>query len=354
MGISTEKLPYIFDRFYQVDGEAMEHMGGTGIGLALTKELIDLLGGTITVQSEVGEGTEFNILLPISRMAELEAASDKTTLQEAAESFISTIAADIALANAPEGQEDKPLLLLVDDNRDVIAYLQACLQRDYRLVFAANGEEGIKQAQELIPDLVVSDVMMPKKSGLEFTNDLKNHFLTSHIPIILLTAKADFDSKLEGLSQGADAYLTKPFRPEELHLRIRKLIELRQKLQARYQKFSPPTIPVAVDQSMEDEFIHRIKDVLLENLSDEDFGITQLCFKVGISRAQLHRKLKALTGKSASHFIRSYRLHRANELLQTTHLNVSEVAYEVGYRNLSYFSKTFLEEFGVSPGERKI
>jgi len=201
-------------------------------------------------------------------------------------------------------------------------------------------------AFETVPDIVISDMMMPEKDGFELCQTLKQDIRTSHIPIILLTAKADIDSKLEGLSHGADAYLAKPFHPKELDIRLQKLIELRRQLQNRHgQQLSGN----AKSDSLEDEFLARLHTTLHEHLSDENFGIQQLCREIGMSRTQLHRKIKALTNKSTSLYIRSIRLAKAKELLRTTDMNVSEVAYEVGFSNPVYFTQVFSEEFGVPP-----
>ncbi|MCB9305522.1 MAG: DUF3808 domain-containing protein [Lewinellaceae bacterium] len=353
-GIDADQLPHIFDRFYQVDDSTTRKGEGTGIGLALTMELVHLMGGSIDVKSTLGKGTAFTVLLPVTNESPVREVpveqSDSTPLvnlevQHAGEG-------DRRTAILPAAQlktEDLPTLLIVEDNSDIRQFLVACLENNYQLETAANGREGIDLALEMVPDLIISDVMMPEKDGFELCETLKNDERTSHVPIILLTAKTDMESKISGLKTGADAYLTKPFEPEELMVRLENLFELRQKLQARYRSLEPESVP----ENKEDEFVQKVRQAVLENISDETYGIPQLCRAAALSRAQLHNKLKALTGQSTSHFIRSIRLHKAKALLESSDLNVSEISYEVGFKNLSYFSSAYQEEFGVPPSKTR-
>jgi signal transduction histidine kinase/ligand-binding sensor domain-containing protein/DNA-binding response OmpR family regulator len=351
-GIPDDQLNNIFDRFYQVDDSTTRKGEGTGIGLALTKEMVHLMNGSIDVKSTLGEGTTFTVLLPVTNESSItEVLSpevgqveppvmDKPINQPAS---IEKSQADIQ----PEGE--LPTLLIVEDNPNIRHFLVACLEYDYQLETATNGQEGIDLALDIVPDLIISDVMMPEKDGFELCATLKHDKRTSHIPIILLTAKADMESKISGLKTGADAYLTKPFEPEELMVRLEKLFELRQKLQARYRSFEIKAVP----ENKEDEFVQKVREAVLANLSDETFGIVQLCRVVGLSRAQLHNKLKALTGQSASIFVRSTRLQKAKELLESSDLNISEVGYEVGFKNPSHFSSAYQSEFGVPPSKTR-
>ncbi|MEN0046377.1 MAG: response regulator [Bacteroidota bacterium] len=244
----------------------------------------------------------------------------------------------------------QPQLLIIEDNPDVVTYLKACLTKLYQIDVAYNGKVGIEKAVEAIPDLIISDVMMPEKDGYEVCDVLKNDERTSHIPIILLTAKADADSKIVGLRRGADAYLTKPFDKEELLVRLEMMVEKQQKIAAY---FSQDTNTVAdiveEDVQIEHEFIQKVRSIVERHYTDDRFGLPQLCQKVGMSRSQLYRKMKALINIAPSDFIRTYRLQQAKRLLETTDLNVSEVVWEVGFTNLPHFSKIFQEEFGVSP-----
>ena len=247
--------------------------------------------------------------------------------------------------------EELPSLLIVEDNADVVFYLKNILKETYQLEIATDGQKGIDKAIELVPDVIISDVMMPEKDGFEVCDTLKNDERTSHIPIILLTAKADISSKLQGLKRGADAYLSKPFHKEELLIRLQALIQLRKKIQARYATLEPPQPSPDESVQIEDAFVKKLRDTIEENIDNADFGIEQLCRKVHLSRMQVHRKIKALTGKSTSHFIRSIRLQKAKELMQTTDLTVSEIAYDVGFNDPNYFSRTFSQEFGIAPSQ---
>mgnify|MGYP001412089233 CR=1 FL=1 len=352
-GISPEHLPRIFDRFYQADSTSTRKGEGTGIGLAMVKELVKLMGGEIGVESEAGKGAKFMILLPVKQSAQKAET-------ENAEVPIPIVAQTILLENEPAQSapdvphSELPLVLLIEDNADVITYLTSFLSGDYRVATATNGQQGIEKAIELTPDLVVSDVMMPEKDGFEVCATLKTDERTSHIPVILLTAKAGPAAKLEGLTHGADAYLAKPFNKEELLVRMEKLIELRRRLQERYAGhdiFFKNVI--AENPTPEDLFLQKLVTIVERNLSDEHFGLPDLCRQAGMSRSQLFRKLKALTGKSTTHFIRSIRLAKGRELLESSDMTVSEVAYSTGFSNLAYFSTMFREEFGIPPSNLK-
>ncbi|MCO6477033.1 MAG: response regulator [Phaeodactylibacter sp.] len=370
-GIAEGHLPHIFDRFYSPPRsprrKAIANEGssrralpgnppplgglggagglagtGVGIGLALTRELVHLLGGEIEVKSRVNKGTEFIASLPVTRRAPL--AEEAATVEGPWMAGAEELPPITGNANEPE---DYPLALIVEDNEDILRYICSCLEREYRIETADNGRKGIEKALHSIPDIIITDVMMPEADGFELCRQLKTDRRTSHIPIILLTAKADEASKLEGLETGADTYLIKPFREEELLVRARKLIELRRQLQAYYSTYRPAATDEEADK--ENFFMAQFQEVLEERLGEEDFGIVQLCRALGMSRMQLHRKLKALTGQSASHCIRNYRLDRARELLENDELNISEIAYAVGFRSHSYFTESFTKRFGISP-----
>jgi len=345
-GISSEHLPYIFDRFYQVDNSSTRPDEGTGIGLALTKELVQLMSGTIEVSSRVGKGTEFTLRLPIQNVAPKGSVGElaKESLPNATELM------DVsAFGTAEDYDESLPLALLIEDNEDVLSYLELCLQGKYRIQKARNGLQGIQFAIELIPDIIVSDVMMPEKDGYEVVERLKKDERTSHIPIILLTAKADLESRLEGLERGADAYLSKPFDKKELEVRLRKLIELRQKMTARYASLSPEGIPETPAEIQEDAFLKKLRSIVEAHLDSEEFGIGELCKELAVSRTQLHRKLKALTNKSTSQVIRTIRMQEAKKLLLNPDMHISEIGYAVGYGNPSHFTQEFTKEFGEAP-----
>lgn len=358
LGIPDDQLPHIFNRFYQIDDSSTRHGEGTGIGLALTIELVKLLGGQIDVKSKVGKGTTFFLDLPIREASEMQEATEDDILEAFRNIHQVTVEPvlanpEMALGNAGIVQDndaesgDKPSLLIVEDNPDVQQYLIACLDEDYQLLLADNGRAGIETAIEHVPDLIVSDVMMPEKDGFELTEILKKDERTDHIPIVLLTARADMDSRISGLQKGADAYLAKPFDKRELLVRLEKLLELRQKLQTRYARFSPDENGTA---EIEDPFLQKFYALVEKELSNPELDMNRLCRSLGMSRSQVFRKLKALTGKSASLFIRSIRLQKGKQLLVDSDLTISEVAYEVGFTSLNYFSAAFFEEFGVRPG----
>lgn len=248
--------------------------------------------------------------------------------------------------------EELPTLLVVEDNADVAQYLISFLEERFHISWEKDGQAGIDGAVENVPDIVISDVMMPRKNGLERCQTLKTDTRTSHIPIVLLTAKADVESRIAGLQRGADAYLAKPFDRRELLVRLDQLLELRQRLQARYralEEMLPDTEEVAVRQ--EDQFIVRIRENINDHMDEEEFGISELCMDIGASRSQLHRKIKALTGRSTSSFVGYIRLLHAKKLLANSSLNITQVAYECGFRDPHYFSTCFRKEFGMPPKE---
>ncbi|MEM1214596.1 MAG: ATP-binding protein, partial [Bacteroidota bacterium] len=346
IGIPANRLPYIFDRFYQVDDTATRTHEGTGIGLALTKELVELLQGEITVTSTEGEGTQFTIQLPIRNQAPLVEFSPEWEVLE-------IIAPSSTVANPIFNDPGLATALLIEDNEDIIQYLIYCLQDDYQILTALNGEEGISTAITHTPDVIICDVMMPKADGFEVTNTLKSDERTSHIPIILLTAKADQQSKVKGLDSGADAYLTKPFDRVELMIRLEKLVALRQTLQEKYASldyFSPTKVII---NPKEDVFLRKLKQQIEVHLEDANFGIEQLANAMNLSRSQLYRKTKALTGQSIAVFVRTLRLHHGRKLLRETDRSISEVAYRIGFNDPAYFSKTYAELFGYPPGQER-
>ena len=256
--------------------------------------------------------------------------------------------------NTAEPEPDElDRLLLIEDNRDVAAYLISILEKDYQVVTAEDGQAGIEKALELIPDIIISDVMMPRKDGFEVCRALKLDERTSHIPIILLTAKAEEEAKIQGLKTGADAYLMKPFNREELFVRLEKLLELRKQLQKKYAQAGTTSTadspPSTTEPTLDDLFMQKFQQAIEKNMGQADFGIDGLCKMLSMSRTQLYRKAKALTGESPARFIQKVQLNKARELLQTTELNVSEIAYEVGFTDPAYFSRAFNKEFGAPP-----
>lgn len=345
IGIPEEKLARVFDRFYQVDDSMTRQGEGTGIGLTLVSEYVKLMNGEIEVKSKLGQETTFQITLPITRNAPLH--ENFTTDHLLAPMTSSPTSPNYFNQN----DEEKHVVLIVEDNPDVIHYLGNILKDKFKLLIASNGQDGVDRALHEVPDLIISDVMMPIKDGYELCEILKTDMRTSHVPIILLTAKADIDSRLIGLERGADAYLPKPFHQKELLVRVDALIKLRLKLQSRYNQVKTPTPTADPDLKLEDQFINSLHKFLSDNLSDENYDIQQICEDMRVSRSQLHKKLKALTGMSTSHYVRSYKLIAAEQLLLNPQYNVSEVAYQVGFKSPKYFTRLFKEKNGLSPTE---
>ena len=348
-GISQEDLPLVFDRFYRVEGS--EEMG-SGIGLALTKELVELHNGTLVVDSILGQYTTFELGLPIT----IDKLPDSSKIISAQPSNNAVLETSSETRNQKTeirhpGKSDLAVALVVEDNADLRTFIQGILKNAYTVVLAEDGEKGVALALERIPDIIVTDVMMSKKDGFELCRDIKSDSRTSHIPIIMLTAKAGQENKMEGLKEGADAYLTKPFSDQELLIRMRNLLAIRDKI---WQKLKD-TDGLLVDDlqltSLDDTFLKKVFKTIDEHLDDTTFSVELLSKYVGFSRAQLHRKLKALLNKSPNQLISEIRLNAAHKMLRNKTGNVSEVAYSVGFSNLSYFSKCFKEKFGVPPSE---
>nr|WP_294902913.1 hybrid sensor histidine kinase/response regulator transcription factor [uncultured Lacibacter sp.] len=366
IGIPENQLPHIFDRFYQLDNSHTRKAEGTGIGLALTKELVKLMNGTIAVKSPpVGatKGTEFTITLPLQKVSvEDEAATVPVQLKEPVIK-LNAVSKEPVLLNQNSTADETPLILLVEDNVDVVAYTASCLPQ-YKLAVGKDGKEGFEIAAELIPDLIITDVMMPLIDGFEMCRRLRQDERTSHIPIIMLTAKADMQSKLEGLEKGADVYLEKPFHKEELLLRIKKLLELRQNLQQYYsrqmgivgkaEKLATEEMEVVTEEKTEHAFVKKVRELVEANFTNYEFSVEQLCRLIFMSHSQLHRKLEALTGCSPNKFIRIIRLSKAKELLVDPALSIAAIAMDCGYNDPGYFARVFKQEFGVTPQEWRI
>ena len=354
-GIPEKDLEFIFDRFYQSDktGGSM----GTGIGLALTKELIELHHGSIEVKSEEGVGTDFYVQLPVG---DVHLSEGQKIIEEIPASGTSSSKewvfheSDSGESHSDTNEKSgspKPQLLLIEDNWDVRNYITEILNPDYQIIQAHDGEEGISMALENIPDIIISDVMMPKKDGYEVCVSLKQDEKTSHIPIILLTAKVTTEDKIQGLENQADDYVTKPFVPKELLVRVRNLIESRKKLQQKFQRelvLKPSEMAV---NSVEEKFITKLLEIVEEHIGDEKFGVEQLAREIGMSRSQIHRKMMALTNQAPNQFIRTFRLTRAMELLKKKAATASEISYQVGFGSPSYFTKCFREQYGFTPTE---
>ena len=355
IGIVEEQIPKVFDRFYQSENSRWRKNKGTGIGLALVKDLVDLHNGFIDLKSISGVGTEITVLLPTEQILSVSDNEIEIPELEAIDPDLE-VAGDFTVTSKPLTEEElnaQNIVLVIEDNDDIRNFLKLTLEPTYRVFEAVDGESGIERAMELIPDIIICDVMMPGKDGFEVTKILKKQEKTSHVPIILLTAKAGVENRITGLETGADGYVPKPFSSDELHARVKNLISGRKKLKEKFSRsllVKPETVS---EPSMEEKFLMRVKKVVDEHLDDENFSVEELSKKVGMSRAQLHRKLIALTGVSASRFVRNYRLEHAYSLLQNKVGTVSEIAYRVGYSSPAYFTKCFTEDFGISPSQVK-
>ena len=385
-GIDPASLTRIFDRFYQVPpglagppqagphqarpGLAESASGGTGIGLSLVRELVNLMQGGLAVRNRPGlegpgldgpslglsrpgpsrPGAEFVVRLPLTRQAPL--ANDVLPIPTPAMSDGGEMGDGVE--PTPEITPAQPVLLLVEDNDDVAAYIQSCLREEYRVVRAENGQTGIDQALASVPDLIVSDVMMPVKDGFDLCDTLKSDERTSHIPIVLLTARAAVADRLTGLRRGGDAYLVKPFQREELLLVLGNLLQTRRRLQRYYSQRalgnpSPDPAPADGADAREDQFVANLRHTLERHLDNVALDTTLICQLMGMSRNALYRKVMALTGLSVIPYLRALRLQKAEALLLNSTLSVAEIADAVGFDNPRYFSRVFSEEKGVSP-----
>ena len=344
-GIPAEKLPLIFDEFYQAG-----HGAGTGIGLALVSGFVQLLKGKVKAESEVGKWTRMRVELPLMHPGEeihegME-ATDYTESFEAAYAGVSSQSE--ALERVSEAESSAPSVLVVDDNKDIRDFVSSVLKDSYRILTAPDGQAALDKALKELPDLVVSDVMMPVMDGLELCRHLKEETATSHIPVILLTAKSLDEQRAEGYDSGADAYISKPFSEKVLLSRVSNLLRSREALKEHYFE----TGGSIRSSARENDFLGKMRRVIREHLSEPGLSVEWLGGELGLSRVQLFRKVKALTGYSPIEVIRITRLKEARQLLQTTDKTVSEVAYEVGFSSPSYFSKCYRELFGSLPTER--
>lgn len=351
IGIDHHRLPQIFDRFYQINNSNPQHYAGTGVGLALVKELVTVLNGTIEVESELGKGTVFRVSIPITTSSEIKAQPIAAQTHRAVpNTYLSP-----SQQAAPVITDDLPVLLIVEDNLDLRYYIQSQFTTNFQVVETKDGKEGLEKAMEVIPDIIICDLMMPHLDGFEFCKILKTDLRTSHIPVVMLTAKASLDDRLEGLTAGADDYLSKPFNTNELQIRVQNLIKIRENLRQKYSSEIASKISLIPTSgaNQEDLFLLKINAILDQNIANTGFETEVLAESLNITTTQLRRKLKALTNQTTIEYIRNYRLEKAAELLSTTQESVSEIAFKVGFESLSYFSKVFQERFNKTPSERK-
>ena len=363
-GIPAATLPYVFDRFYQSSAHTDEcsmpdhrPQEGTGIGLALTKELVELHGGTIQLTSQKGIGTTVTVRLPVLNTPPtppLKKGEGLSSIDEQRYDLKSPVPF-FQGDGTGVGLSDAPLLLLIEDNDDVRAFIRSSLHGSYRIIEAPGGEAGVRLAQQQVPDLVVTDLMMPGINGYQVCATLKQDERTSHIPVIMLTAKADLDSRLEGLATGADSYLAKPFSGRELLAQVGNLIVGRRQLRDYYGRAGTGLWPTGTTTlpSMEQVFLDRVRSAIETNLADEQYSLDRLSDDLGMSRTQLHRKLKALTDQSPGDLLRLARLQRAHGLLRANVGTVADVAYQVGFGNPANFATSFSRQFGYAPSETR-
>lgn len=356
-GIDKEELTKVFERFFQAKGAA----SGTGIGLALVKSFVDLHHGEVRVESELGKGTCFIVLLPRQQEGFVEEPQS-----EAADKS-SSFSDDGSLQYIDDGERhggklqqiisehvEKPTILIIDDNNDIRQYERTLLQDYYFVLEASDGREGLEIARKEVPDLVICDVMMPVMDGLEFTQQLKTNTATSHIPVIMLTAKNLEEHRAEGYEQGADSYITKPFHSKVLLARVENLLHQRAHLRQLFAQGAAEgkeTEEVSRLDDRDKAFVKQLHDIIKSNMGNSDFGVEDIGAEIGLSRVQLYRKVKAITGSSVVDLLRKARLAKARRLLEANSMNISEVAYEVGFSSPSYFTKCFKDEYGMLPGD---
>jgi signal transduction histidine kinase/DNA-binding response OmpR family regulator len=366
-GIPRDQLARIFDRFYQSDSTFEHHQKGSGIGLAIAKELVELHQGRIDVHSHEGKGTEFIIRLPMGKVhlkpeeiveifvppSPRKIPAEISSLYMSGDENVEPDLEEMDTDNHEISLTGKDIVLVVEDSADVREYIKHSLETHYHVVEARGGQEGMQKAQEIIPDLIISDVMMPETDGYELCRQLKNNVITSHVPIILLTAKASEENIIQGLETGADDYITKPFNTRILCARIKNLIDLRRQIQEtlnREMTLQPAKISVS---QIDKRFLTKLKEAIDEHISDTEFNIDQLCRILDMSQPTLYRKIHALTGESPTDFIRTCRLKRGAELLKDNFGSVLEVAFEVGFSSASYFTKCFKKKFHQLPSTYK-
>lgn len=365
-GISQDEADKIFERFFQAKGAA----SGTGIGLALVKSFVELHHGEARVESEPGKGSDFIVVIPreqegdsqvihndadiVDNSANASASEGKNLVDESVLQYVDD--GDRSRGKVQQlvsENTNRPTVLVIDDNTDIRQYERTLLQDEYVVLEAADGKEGLAVALKEVPDLVICDVMMPVMDGLELTEQLKTNTATSHIPVIMLTAKNLEEHRAEGYEHGADSYITKPFHSKVLLARIENLLRQRQLLKNLYQgsKEAEKEISEAHLEDRDKQFLKQLQAIIQKNLSDSEFGVEDMGQQIGLSRVQLYRKVKAMTGSSVVDLLRKARLAKARRLLETRSMSVSEVAYEVGFSAPSYFTKCFKEEYGMLPGD---
>lgn len=340
--ISAEHIRSIFDRFYKID----RHHTGSGIGLALVKAFVEIHGGSISVESDERLGTVFTVDLPV-RTCEEGACVVTAPMEESAPDRVDSLLREDEAENLND--PSKPSVLVIDDNADIRAYVHTLLNSEYSIIEAADGTEGIRKAMKYVPDVIISDVMMPGIDGIECCRRLKGELQTCHIPVILLTACSLDEQRIQGYAGGADSYISKPFSSQLLLTRIRNLIESRQ----RMKQFFGDRQTLAKEDicDMDKDFVERFKSLIEVKMGDSELNVEDLGKEMGLSRVQLYRKIKSLTNYAPNELLRMARLKKAASLLASSDMTIAEVGYEVGFTSPSYFAKCYKEQFGESPTE---
>ncbi|MNU83290.1 Sensor histidine kinase TodS [compost metagenome] len=321
-GIPKKEQKKVFRRFFR--GKHTSDVSGTGIGLSLVKELVDLSRGTIALQSS-SSGTTFVVSIPVQEVSNV---------------------ADSTLPN-----DGVPILLLAEDDPDTAAFSISVLKEDFHIIHAKNGQQAMDLIRENLPDIVLSDVMMPEKDGIELLQEIRSNELTNHLPLVLFSAKASLESRLQGLQHGADAYVSKPFSPEELKLTIRNLFQTVQRNKDAYKDSIDSEKTFEERIKSQNAYVNKVIDCIVKHIDDSEYSVNELSDDMAVSRSQLHRKLAALTGFSTTNFIRMIRLEKAKDLLLNQDGNITEIAYKCGFSSQSYFTKSFTEYFGKSPSQ---
>lgn len=342
IGIDASELPLIFDKFYQAKSASKVANPGTGIGLSLTKALIELHGGTITAES-VNMETKFTVILPIEKLGEPEVLTEAMGTSAAISQAVQPA--------AEQPKNEKAQILLVEDNAELRKHLADELRAEYTVFECTNGADGVATALEKIPDLIISDILMASQNGLELCKTLKSDVKTSHIPIILLTAKATVEEQIIGIEAGADLYITKPFNYRFLLTHVRNIVSSREKLYAHFSKDVYLLPAKAATNAIDQAFLQRFIDHIVAHMQDPQLSVDSIAEVFNLSRVQVYRKIKALTGKSAVELIRSVRLKEALKLMETKKYTLAEISYQIGFSSPSYFTRSFKEEYGKAPSE---
>lgn len=351
-GISERDLGNIFDRFYQVD---RIHPKGSGIGLSLAKAFVELHGGVISVESVLKKGSVFTVSLPVTHVAEAVAVAEKYIDDNVVTAELEAIDTNVV------ADSDKPILLIIDDNKDIQKLVGELLGDTYNIMLASNGKEGIKMAAKYVPDLVICDVMMPVMDGLECCRGIKNELSTSHIPVLMLTACSMDEQRVQGYDSGADGYISKPFNSAVLKAKCASLIANRKRIKELWQSSVMPTVAPDKAQSVQkkeipagdidDDFYNRFLTIFKAEMGDSNLNVDKIASKMGLERSQFYRKIKALTNYAPVELMRRLRLQQGRSLLVSTDKTISEIAYETGFSTPAYFTKCYRDAYGETPSE---